>query len=565
MKKVAKVVLILVGVFVVLQFLGLILFYYIRKISPNTVLSLRIEGEIPEQVSNDMLSMLLRGRENTITDMVQGLDHARNDPRISGVVMRIGETDLNMGRIQELREALREFNGSGKFSVAYLEFANNRTYYLASSCRSVFLLAHSLLYVKGMMAGSTFYRGTLDKLGVYPDLLHIGDYKNATNVYTEKKFTPAHKEATEALLNDWFGEFEQGIADSRKLKPDQVATLVANGPFTSEEAFKAGLVDHVGYSDEVRDFVFRKNHGIERRIDLQTYLDRTNERSGPTIAVVFANGEIISGRNRATPTGENAMGSDTIAEQLRSARENSSVDAVVLRVDSPGGSSLASEVIRREVELTRRAKPIVVSMADVAASGGYWIAMSANRIVAEPGTLTGSIGVITGKFNLKGLFDKLGISTDIVTTTENATLDYAFQNYTPAQRSFVEHQMRDIYNNFVRGVAKGRNMKVADVEKIAQGRVWTGERALKLGLVDEMGGMDAAIDAAKVLAHIPKNKPVQLEYLPAPRSFVERLFSAADDASLSGRAREMREWVRETKSMASQPVWAILPAVPQVQ
>lgn len=565
MKKVAKVVLIVIAVLVVLQVLGLTLFHYVRRISPNTVLSFRIEGDIPEQASNDLLSTLLRGRENTVTDIVQGLDRARTDPHISGVVMRIGETDMNMGKIQELREALREFNRSGKFSVAYLEFASNRTYYLASSCRTVFLLAHSLLYVKGMMAGSTFYRGTLDKLGVYPDLLHIGEYKNATNVFTEKKFTPAHKEATEALLNDWFEEFQQGIAESRKLKRDQVATLIANGPFTSEEALQAGLVNHVGYSDEVRDFVQQKNHGIERRVGLQTYLDRTNDLDGPTITVIFANGDIVSGRSRGTPGGDYVMGSDTIAEQLRNVREDTSVDAVVLRVDSPGGSSFASEVIRREVELTRQAKPIVVSMADVAASGGYWISMSANHIVAEPGTLTGSIGVITGKFNLKGLFDKLGISSDVVTTTENSTLDYTLQNYTPAQRAFVEHQMRDIYGSFVQGVAKGRHMKVADVEKIAQGRVWTGERALKLGLVDELGGLDAAISAAKVLAHIPRNKTVHLEYLPAPSSFVERLFSAADGASLSGRAREMRTWIQEIESMTSQPVWALLPSVPQVQ
>jgi protease IV len=565
MKKVAKVVLIVVAVLVLFQVLGLVLLHYIRRVRPHTALSFRIEGEVPEQASNDFLSTLLRGQENTVTDIVQGLDRARTDPHISGVVVRMGETDMNMGKIQEIREALRRFNTSGKFSVAYLEFAGNRTYYLASACRTIFLLAHSSLYVKGMMAGSTFYRGTLDKLGVYPDLLHIGEYKNATNVFTEKKFTPAHKEATEALLDDWFGEFQQGIADSRKLKREQVATLIANGPFTSEEALKAGLVDHVGYSDEVHDFVQKKNQGIPRRIGLQTYLDRTDEMDGPTIAVIFANGDIVSGRSRGTAGGDYLMGSDTIAEQLHNAREDSSVDAVVLRVDSPGGSSFASEVIRREVELTRRAKPMVVSMADVAASGGYWISMSANRIVAEPGTITGSIGVITGKFNLKGLFDKLGISADIVTTTENSTLDYSLQNYTPAQRASVEHQMNDTYQCFVQGVAKGRHMQVADVEKIAQGRVWTGERAFKLGLVDELGGLDTAVNAAKALAKIPENEAVHLEYLPAPRSFLERLLSAADGASLSGRAWEMRAWIQDVKSMASQPVWAILPGVPQVQ
>jgi protease-4 len=565
MKKFGKIVLTLIVIALALQVVGLVVMYFSRRIKPNTVLTARIVGEIPEQGHADALRDLLAGPPTTVTDIVEALDRARTDPRITGLELRISESTMNMGKIQDVREKIREFNRTGKFSVAYLEFATNRSYYLASACQTVILLPKSLLYVHGMMASTTFLRGTLDKLGIYPDLYHIGDYKNAMNIYTEKKYTPAHREATQALLGDWYEEYLLGVAEARGLNRAEVEKLVAKGPFTSEEALGAKLVDRVAYRDQATDFIRQKNRGSENRLDLRAYLARTDREAGTRLAVIYATGTILPGQSGDTPFGEEVMGSDTIAEQFRRAREDSSVKAVVLRVDSPGGAVFPSEAIRREVEITKRRKPVVVSMSDVAASGGYWIAMSANKIVAEPGTITGSIGVVVGKYNLRGLYEKLGLTKDLVTTTENSTLDWPFQNFTPAQRETVQKDMREVYNHFLAGVAEGRRMKVQDVDKIAQGRVWTGERARRLGLVDELGGLHTAIARARELARISAKERVSLLLLPPRRSLLEKILDLAAGAESLPAMLSSRAWLQRLESLAGQPVWALPPAMPEVR
>lgn len=565
MKKIGKVFLWLIAIFLVLEVLGIVVGHGLRRIRPGTVLSLRIEGNIPEQAPQEPFRQLLAGPTTTVTDIVEGLDRARTDPRITGIAVRVGESTMNTAKLQEVRDKIQEFNRAGKFSVAFLEFATNRSYYLASACQTVFLLPSSLLYVRGMMASTTFYRGALDKLGIYPDFYHLGDYKNATNVYTEKKFTQAHREAVQALLGDWYHEFLRDVAEGRRLKPDEVETAIKKGPLTSREALSAKLVDRVGYLDEAREFTNQKNHGSANRLTFREYLRRTESAGRSKLAVIYATGEILPGRSGNDPFGEAIMGSDTIAEQFRRAREDSSVKAVILRVDSPGGAAFSSEVIRRQLERTKRVKPVVVSMSDVAASGGYWISMSANKIVAEPGTITGSIGIYSGKFNLRGLLDKLGLSTDYVATTENATIDWPLKDFSPAERESILRTMRDGYTSFLEGVAEGRHLKVEAVDKIAQGRVWTGERAKQLGLVDELGGLHTAIAAAKQLAKIPQGEKVGLVFLPPPRSLLERIVDLTSNTRVSNPFTSVKEWLDRLEALAQQPVWAILPAVPQMR
>ncbi len=564
MKKIGKIFLWLIAIFLVVEIVGIALMYASRRIRSNTVLTLRIEGDVPEQRPQDPFAQLAAGPTTTVSDIVEALDRARTDPHIDGLEVFVLQSTMNMGKMQEIRQKIREFNRAGKFSVAYLEFATNGPYYLASACQSVILLPKSLLYVRGLMASTTFFRGALDKLGIYPDLYHIGDYKNATNLFTEKKYTPPHREATQVLLEDWYHEFLRGVAEGRGLTPETVESTIRQGPLTSHEALAARLVDRVGYADELRDFIKQKNHGSENRLGMREYLRRTERRGRSKLAVIFATGTILSGRS-GDSFGETVMGSETIGEQFRRAREDSSLKAVVLRVDSPGGSAFASEVIRRELEITKRLKPVVVSMSDVAASGGYWISMSANKIVAEPGTITGSIGVISGKFNLRGLYDKLGLSKGYVATTDNATLDWPFQNYTPAQREAVQRYMRDIYQNFLQGVAEGRRMQVKAVDRIGQGRVWTGERARQLGLVDELGGLDTAIAAAKELARIPQSEELTLVFLPAPKSLFDKILDLMSGAQTLSLGVSPREWLQRLESLAREPVWVILPAVPQVR
>ena len=567
MKTIGKVFLGLLVAVLALELVGLTVRYFARRIPPHTVLTLRIEGDVPEEVPREALTQILQGTPTTVTDVVEGLDRARADSRIEGLEVRVGESNMNFAKMQEIREKIRQFNQSGKFSIAYLELATDGPYYVASACRTVMQLPRSMLYLRGMMASTTFYRGALDKLGIYPDLYHIGDYKNATNVFTDKGFTPPHREATRALLADWYDEFLRDIANSRAMKPSQVAEVIQKGPFSSEEALAAGLVDRLGYGDEAREWMRQKSHGSERRLSLPEYLHRTDRKGRLKLAVVYATGLIAPGRSR-----EEVMGADTIAEELRRTRLDDDVKAVILRVDSGGGSASASEVIRREVELTRRRKPVVVSMSDVAASGGYWIAMSANKIVAQPGTITGSIGVLTGKFNLGGLYAKLGLRKDYVKTTENATLDYPFENFSAAQRDTIVRLMQETYRIFIQGVAEGRRMPVEAVDKIGQGRIWTGERARELGLVDSLGGLDTAVAAAKELARIPSGEEVSLLRLPAPRSLLDNLLELLNgEDTLEGMMPvrfgrlALSSWLEGLEALEREPVWALLPAAPQVE
>jgi protease-4 len=564
MRTIWKIILAVAVIVVVVPVLVVLGIDYARRVKPNTVLEVRIEDEIPEQPPQNSLQDLFSGPSTTVTDITEGIERARTDPHITGIELRVGETTMSMGSIQEIRDRIGAFNNARKFSVGYLEFATNRSYYLASACQTLIMLPKSEFHLHGMMASATFLRGTFDKLGIYPDFLHIGDYKNATNIYTEKKFTAAHREATKSLVDDWYRQFVQGVAASRNLKPAEVERLVAAGPYNSDAAPATGLVDRVGYGEDVQDFVDQKNHGYDRRISLRRYLDRSERFSVDKIAVIYAVGEIGPGRSASSPWGDDMMGSETIAQQFRDVRDDDSVKAVVVRIDSPGGVAFSSEVMRHELELTKGVKPVVVSMSDVAASGGYWLAMSANRIIAEPGTITGSIGVLMGKFNVQGLYGKLGLSKDFVATTENSTLEYPFQNFTPAQREIALRNMRETYNDFLHGVAAGRHMKVEDVDKIAQGRVWTGERARQLGLVDELGGLHTAIARARELAKIPAGEKVGLLMLPPHQSFLERLLNASGE-DMFGPTPSLQTWLGKLESLASYSVWTILPGVPRVE
>lgn len=565
MKTLGKIILVLIGILLVIEIAALTVGYLSRRIQPNTVLTLRIEGEIEEQPPQDPLTEALFGARLTVTDIVEALDRAETDPRITGIEMRVSESTMSMGKIQEIQQKIREFNRQGKFSVAYLEYATNRSYYLASACQTVVLLPTSLFHVRGLMTSTTFLRGTLDKLGIYPDLYHIGEYKNAMNVFTEKKYTPAHREADQALLEDLYRQFLRGVAEGRGMKLEEVERAIEKGPYTSQEALAAKLVDRLAYADEARDLIKQKNRGSDNRLNLAEYLRRTERGGGAKLAVIYATGTILPGRSGSSPFEGAVMGSETIAEQFRRAREDASIKAVILRVDSPGGVSFSSEIIRHEVVVTKRVKPVVVSMSDLAASGGYAIAMSANKIVAEPGTITGSIGVYGGKYNLLGLYQKLGLSKDYIPTTENSTIDYPFQNFTPAQRESILKYMRDIYGSFIQGVAEGRHMKVEAVDKIGQGRVWSGERARQLGLVDELGGLDTAITAAKALAKIPLSERVSLVYLPPPKSLLGKMRDLMGDMSVLTRGATLRRQLECIEALARVPAWTLLPAVPEVE
>ena len=536
-----------------------------NRIRPDTVLVVDVRGSVAEEAPRGFWEEVTRGRVKVMSDFLEAIDRAARDSRINGLVLRVGGGGMNMAKLQELRGKIREFNQSGKFSAVFLESATNRSYYLASACGSVTLVPQSILGIRGMMAESTFLRGTLDKLGIEADLYHAGDYKSASNLLTEKGYTNEHRESVDALLRDWYGEFLQGIAEGRELEVSRVASLVEQAPYTSRQALEAGLVDEVAYRDQFDEKIKELNQGSENRASVGRYLARTDAEGDSKIAVLYASGTIMTGESSEDPVLGTVLGSSTLSEQLKWVREDESFKAAILRVDSPGGSAVASEIIRREVELTQKEMPVIVSMSDVAASGGYWIAMGADRIVAQPGTITGSIGVITGKLNLKGLYDKLGMSKDYVALTENATIEWAFQNYTRRQRVMVRSIMQEYYDAFKAGVSKGRKLSLEEVEKIAQGRVWTGERAARLGLVDELGGMDVALRWAKQLADIPEAERVRLVHVTTRKTMIEKIWDALGGVSAL-RPRSVRERFGRVTALAEEgPVWVLVPFLPEAR
>jgi protease-4 len=494
-----------------------------RRIPSRSVLEMKLSGPVSEEDWPSFEARVWEGEVTVFRNLLEALDRAAADDRIAGVSLRVGWPGMSFGTMQELRAKLQEFTASGKFCTAYLEAGTNMNYYLASACPEVYLTPTSGLLLKGLMGQTTFLRGTLDKLAITPNFERIGEYKNAPNVYTQKQYTPEHREEVTALLTHWQDQLIEGIAESRRLEPEQVEGLVRSGPFLGEEAVENKLVDKLLYADEYRDLLEKKAGSDElNTIDVSSYLERSTAASGPEIALVHATGDIVPGSSGYHPSVGRMMGADTIAEALRSAREDDSIKAIVLRVDSPGGVQFASEIIRREVELAKDKKPVVVSMSDVAASGGYYISASATKIVADPGTVTGSIGIYTGKMNLKGFYAKLGMTKDYVALAPNATLFYPFENFTPEQRQTVQRFLQAGYQAFLDGVSKGRGMSLEEADKLGRGRVWLGSQAKEVGLVDELGGLERAVALAKELAHIPASQKVSYRIYPREKSVWEQ-------------------------------------------
>jgi protease IV len=522
-KRTLVILLVVVGIIAVL-----FAFPRSESIPGNSVLVLNLGGTIAEQRPNDLSSALFGTQVRVLHEIDDALDQARDDSKIRGLVVRIAPVDAGWAKLEEIHSHLLAFRSSHKPSICYLGYdgIEDPEYYLATGCEEVWLVPTNPLGVRGMMAEAVFLRGTLDKLKIVPDLYHIADYKTATNEYTEKKFTPAHREEVESLLDSTYNRFLDDVSAARQIDRAKLADLVKQGPFLPQEAMKDKLVDRLAYWDEVQSF-FRRTVGAWSPVDFSQYRQTLSNGRGPKIAVIYASGEIVSGDSQVSPTGTSLMGGDTVASDLRAARIDPNIRAIVLRVDSPGGSSVASEVIRREVLLARREKPVVVSMSDLAASGGYWISMSADKIVADPETITASIGVLSGKLNLSGLYHLLGISTGYVATSENATMYSDQEDFTPAQRDIVRKLLQDVYTNFTNDVAEGRHLDLATVRKIAQGRVWSGEQAKKLGLVDDLGGMDRAIAVAKELAHIPAARSVEIVRTPKPMSLFDLFYERA--------------------------------------
>jgi len=503
-------------------------------VAANSTLILRVGGNLYETEPGGVFGPFMETAP-TVRSVVDALRKAKSDSRISSVILRPTGAAALWGKVQEVRDAITDFRRSGKPIIAYLEYGGEQEFYLATACDKVFLMPTASLDLTGMASYELFLRGTLDKIGAYPDALHIGEYKTASNTFTEHTYTPAHREMAESLNNDMFDQLVRGIAAGRRKSEAEVKALIDHGPFLPEDALRAGLIDDLAYEDELDDKV-KLAPGKVRFIETNEYRQVSASglglNRGSKIAVIYAAGVIASGKSSDGP-GSAVVGSDTIIEYLRKARADAAIKAIVLRVDSPGGSAIASDIIWREVVLTKNQKPVIASMSDVAASGGYYIAMPAHAIVAEPSTLTGSIGVVLTKFVIDGTLKKLGMNMEGVSQGKFAGMYAPTRPFTAEERQRMTENMQATYDTFVEKAAQGRNTTPEKIDAIGQGRVWTGRQAKEIGLVDELGGLDRAVALAKQRAKIAQDTEVELVIYPPRKSFYEVLSDPFGNSSSS--------------------------------
>lgn len=544
-RKVILIIFGIVGGFVVVALLGVLLLWAaLRKSEPsirdNSVLTLRVTGTLPDYTPDDPFKRVFGGPDQSLTGLVMQFKKAKVDKRIKAVLLDINMSGVGWGKAEELRDAITDFRTSGKPVYAFIELGLNKEYYIATACDKIIVPPPGHLFINGLAADVMFFRGSLDKLGIYPDIYQIGKYKSAGNMFTEKQMTDAHREYINSMLDDLFSNYVNGIAQGRRKTPEEVRALIDNAPYNAEQARNAGLIDEAAYRDQVeqqlKKLLGQKENEPLVAVRSADYKDVSPEslglNKGERIAVIYATGEIGSGSSQNSPSGDQSIGSDTVARALNDAAADKTIKAIVLRVDSPGGSGLASDIIWRAVELANQKKPVVVSMSDVAASGGYYISASASKIIAQPSTITGSIGVLAGKPVVRGLYDWLGVSNEYVLRGKTAGMFRETEKFSDEERvKFEEWIKTTYYRDFVPKVAKGRNKDVQFVDSVGQGRVWTGAQAKERGLVDEFGGLDKAIDVAKQLAKIPAEKGVERVILPYPTTFLQELFSGGGENS----------------------------------
>jgi protease-4 len=517
------------------------------SIENNSVLALRVAGSLPDYVAPDPLRKLFGNTDQSLSNLILQFKKAKVDDRIKVIILEVDMAGAGWGKSEEIRDAIADFRSSGKPVYAYMEYATDKEYYIASACDKIYLAPPGELFINGLAADVMFFRGSLDKLGIYPDMVQMGKYKTAVETFTRKDMSDANREFMNALLDDLFNRYVETVAKARGKTAEEMRAFVDDAPYSAPKAKELGLIDGVAYRDEVEKELKQKlgyKESDELRVVKSAAYSEVEPESlgldkGEKIAVIYATGDIGSGQSGNSPGGSQSIGSETVAKALNDARDDKSIKAIVIRVDSPGGSGLASDIIWHAVEAAKAKKPVVVSMSDVAASGGYYIATGANRIVAQPSTITGSIGVFAGKPVVKGLYDWLGITNEYILRGKQAGMFRETEKFTPEERTKFEDLIRrTYYDDFVPKVAKGRNKTPEYIDSVAQGRVWTGAQGRERGLVDEFGGLDRAVEIAKELANIPKDKGVHRVILPYPRTFIQELLSQGDEASVKARQQQ---------------------------
>ncbi len=533
-----------------------------KSIPNRVILEANFEKGLVEYMPDDPFAQLIRHDVTTVRDIVDALKRAAKDERVVGLVARVGAAPMGLAVIQEIRDAVKAFTQNGKFAVAYAETfgefgPGDGAYYLATAFDEIYLQPSGDLCLTGLVYESPFFRGTLDKLHIEPRMDHRKEYKNALNALTEKEYSIPHREAMEKLMNSQFSQIVQGIVESRGLTEEELQTIIDDAPLLGDKAVEVKLVDGLLYRDEVFEIVKAKAEGA-KLLYLNSYLRKAGrlEKEGPTIALIYGVGGVHRGASEYnTLSGSSSMGSDTISAAFREAVADDDVKAILFRVNSPGGSYIASDTIWREI--VKAEKPVIVSMGNVAGSGGYFVAMAANKIVAQPGTITGSIGVLTGKMLTRKFWEEYtGITWDSVQTNKNAAMWTGTHDYSPEQWQKVQDFLDRCYKDFTTKVAQGRKMELEKVLEVAKGRIWTGADAKKLGLVDELGGFDVALRLARTEAGLEPDAKIKVAVYPRPKRFIDRLMKRGANNSEPGAEivaiRQMLHTVRPLYNMARQ-------------
>ncbi len=489
---------------------------------PNSILHIKLNQEIKDRGSENPMenfdfTTFKALKKLGLKDILNNIEKAKNDANIKGIYLDLVYVATGYASTEEIRDALLKFKESGKFIIAYSEIYSQKAYYLSTVADSIFINPIGLIDFTGLSRRVLFYKGTFDKLGIEPQIIRHGEYKSYVEPFMLKKMSEKNKKQTMEYMGDLWNHILKGISVKRKISIDQLNEMATDltAVFDPEKSLKLNFIDGLRYEDEVLK-TLKNLSGIDQDKNLQfvslgKYDGVPNKRIGKglaknKIAVIYAEGDINIGEGD-----NNTLGSDKFSKVLRSARKDSSIKAVVLRVNSPGGSMLASEIIRREVDLLSQAKPVVASMGNVAASGGYYILCNADTIIASPNTITGSIGVFAILYNAKPFFDnKIGITSDVVKTNEKADLGTFFRPLTSAEKSILLKYVEKAYDDFTDLVSKGRNMTKEEVDKIGRGLVWSGEDALKNGLIDGFGGLKKAIEIASEMAKLDNYRIIEL-------------------------------------------------------
>jgi protease-4 len=566
---------------------------------PVTLAHIKLSGDLDE--SPTVPDPFTGSAGENFKSKLDRIKKAKADKSVQGLYLHIDNAAVGWGKLDELTRALADFRKSGKKVFAYVDSADTKDYLLALACDEVCLPESGTLMLTGLRAEVTFFKDLFDKIGVKADLLAMGEAKTAAEPFTRTSLTDASRKQLKGVLDDHFdNDLVACIVKARaakKFTKEQVEKIIDDGPYTAKQALKLGLIDRVAYADTFQDDLKKvldakevtvvKNYGQAKseEIDLSSLtgiLKLLSAMSGPKgpassnkpkVAVIYAVGPITTGKSGMSLLGGRSVGSDTIIEAIRQAEEDKTVKAIVLRVDSPGGSALASDLMWNE--LVKCKKPVVASMSDVAASGGYYISMGAKKIYAEPGTLTGSIGVVGGKITLGGLYENVGLKTEVLSRGANAGILSTQRPFSDSERKAMTALMADVYDQFLDKALEGRKragkkMTRDELVKLAGGRVWTGRQAKENGLIDELGTLDDAIADAWKLAEMPADKEPELLILPKPRGLLDSLMSSdrdtkALDLRLAPLLREMPELKRKLGPAESllrlrgESVWLVSP------